>query len=71
VLARSPAPITTQQPGVRARSAYELNRRNAERARTLFAADVISAAELQKREANTASPPPKCAPLPTNCACWG
>jgi cobalt-zinc-cadmium efflux system membrane fusion protein len=43
--------LTTQQLAyVRARSAYELNRRNAERARTLFAADVISAAELQKRE---------------------
>jgi cobalt-zinc-cadmium efflux system membrane fusion protein len=44
--------LTMQQLAyVRARSAYELNRRNAERARTLFAADVISAAELQKREA--------------------
>lgn len=43
--------LTMQQLAyVRARSAYELNRRNAERARTLFAADVISAAELQKRE---------------------
>jgi len=35
---------------VRAKSAYELNRRNAERARALYAGDVISAAELQKRE---------------------
>lgn len=44
--------LTMQQLAyVRARSAYELNRRNAERARTLFNADVISAAELQKREA--------------------
>jgi cobalt-zinc-cadmium efflux system membrane fusion protein len=43
--------LTTQQLAyVRAKSAYELNRRNAERAKTLFAADVISAAELQKRE---------------------
>lgn len=43
--------LTMQQLAyVRARSAYELNRRNAERARTLFNADVISAAELQKRE---------------------
>jgi len=45
------ADLTTQQLSyVRARSSYELNRRNAERARTLFAADVISAAELQRRE---------------------
>jgi len=43
--------LTTQQLAyVRARSALELNRRNAERARTLYAADVISAAELQRRE---------------------
>jgi cobalt-zinc-cadmium efflux system membrane fusion protein len=35
---------------VRARSANDLNRRNVERARTLFAAGVISAAELQRRE---------------------
>ncbi len=44
--------LTAQQLAyVRARSAYELNQRNAERARTLFAADVISAAEMQRREA--------------------
>lgn len=43
--------LTEQQLAyVRARSAYELNQRNAERARALFAGDVISAAELQKRE---------------------
>ncbi|WP_353228282.1 efflux RND transporter periplasmic adaptor subunit [Novosphingobium sp.] len=35
---------------VRARSSNDLNRRNVERARTLFAAGVISAAELQRRE---------------------
>lgn len=39
---------------VRARSIWELNRRNAERARNLFAADVISAAELQRRETELA-----------------
>lgn len=44
--------LTAQQLAyVRARSAYELNQRNAERARTLYAADVISAAEMQRREA--------------------
>ena len=35
---------------LKARAQLELNRRNAERARSLFAADVISAAELQRRE---------------------
>lgn len=35
---------------LRARSEKELHRRNAERAKTLFEADVISAAELQRRE---------------------
>jgi cobalt-zinc-cadmium efflux system membrane fusion protein len=35
---------------VRARAAHDLNRRAAERARTLFDAGVISAAELQRRE---------------------
>ncbi|WP_371413241.1 efflux RND transporter periplasmic adaptor subunit [Dechloromonas sp. HYN0024] len=35
---------------LKARSQLELNRRNAERARALFEADVISAAELQRRE---------------------
>lgn len=35
---------------LRARSEKELHRRNVERAKTLFASDVISAAELQRRE---------------------
>jgi cobalt-zinc-cadmium efflux system membrane fusion protein len=35
---------------LKARSEKELHRRNAERAKTLFDADVISAAELQRRE---------------------
>jgi len=35
---------------LRARSEKELHRRNVERAKTLFQADVISAAELQRRE---------------------
>lgn len=35
---------------LRARSQYELNRRHAERARVLYGADVISAAELQRRQ---------------------
>ncbi|MBU3648630.1 MAG: efflux RND transporter periplasmic adaptor subunit [Limnohabitans sp.] len=35
---------------LKARSEKELHRRNVERAKTLFAADVISAAELQRRE---------------------
>ena len=35
---------------LRARSERELHRRNVERAKTLFEADVISAAELQRRE---------------------
>lgn len=35
---------------LRARSEKELHRRNVERAKTLFSADVISAAELQRRE---------------------
>jgi cobalt-zinc-cadmium efflux system membrane fusion protein len=35
---------------LRAKSQYELNRRNAERAQALFTADVISAAELQRRQ---------------------
>lgn len=35
---------------LKARSLAELNRRNAERARSLFQADVIAAAELQRRE---------------------
>lgn len=35
---------------LRARSQYELNRRHAERAQVLYGADVISAAELQRRQ---------------------
>jgi len=35
---------------LRAKSQYELNRRNVERAQALFSADVISAAELQRRQ---------------------
>lgn len=35
---------------LRAKSQYDLNRRHAERAQALFAADVISAAELQRRQ---------------------
>ena len=43
--------LSTQQLAyLRARSQYELNRRAAERAQQLYAADVISAAELQRRQ---------------------
>lgn len=41
---------SSQLAYLRARSEMELHRRNVERAKTLFAADVISAAELQRRE---------------------
>jgi len=43
--------LSTQQLAyLRARSQYELNRRAAERAQQLYAADVIAAAELQRRQ---------------------
>ena len=43
--------LSTQQLAyLRARSQYELNRRAAERAEQLYAADVIAAAELQRRQ---------------------
>jgi cobalt-zinc-cadmium efflux system membrane fusion protein len=41
---------SSQLAYLKARSEKELHRRNVERAKTLFAADVISAAELQRRE---------------------
>jgi cobalt-zinc-cadmium efflux system membrane fusion protein len=52
VLARlNSSELSSQQLAyLKARSELELNRRNAERARSLFQADVISAAELQRRE---------------------
>ncbi len=52
VLARlNSSELSSQQLSyLKARAQLELNRRNAERARSLFAADVISAAELQRRE---------------------
>jgi cobalt-zinc-cadmium efflux system membrane fusion protein len=51
VLARlNSSELSTQQLAyLRARSQLELNRRNAERAKSLFEADVIGAAELQRR----------------------
>jgi cobalt-zinc-cadmium efflux system membrane fusion protein len=52
VLARvNSSDLSTQQLAyLRARSELELNRRNAERAKLLYEADVISVAELQRRE---------------------
>lgn len=52
VLARlNSSELSSQQLSyLKARAQLELNRRNAERARSLLAADVISAAELQRRE---------------------
>lgn len=52
VLARlNSSELSSQQLSyLKARAELELNRRNAERARSLFDADVISAAELQRRE---------------------
>lgn len=52
VLARlNSSELSTQQLAyLRARAQLELNRRNAERARSLFDADVIGAAELQRRQ---------------------
>jgi cobalt-zinc-cadmium efflux system membrane fusion protein len=52
VLARlNSSELTTQQLAyLKARAELELNRRNAERARALFDADVIAAAELQRRQ---------------------
>lgn len=41
---------SSQLAYLKARSEMELHRRNVERAKTLFTADVISAAELQRRE---------------------
>jgi cobalt-zinc-cadmium efflux system membrane fusion protein len=41
---------SSQLAYLKARSEKELHRRNVERAKTLFASDVISAAELQRRE---------------------
>ena len=51
VLARlNSSELSTQQLAyLRARAQLELNRRNAERAKSLFEADVIGAAELQRR----------------------
>lgn len=51
VLARlNSSELSTQQLAyLRARAQLELNRRNAERAQSLFEADVIAAAELQRR----------------------
>lgn len=52
VLARlNSSELSTQQLAyLRARAQLELNRRNAERAKALYEADVIGAAELQRRE---------------------
>jgi cobalt-zinc-cadmium efflux system membrane fusion protein len=52
VLARlNSSELSTQQLAyLKARAELELNRRNAERARALFDADVIGAAELQRRQ---------------------
>ena len=52
VLARlNSSELSTQQLAyLRARAQLELNRRNAERAKALFEADVIAAAELQRRQ---------------------
>lgn len=52
VLARlNSSELSSQQLNyLKARAQLELNRRNAERAKALFAADVIGAAELQRRE---------------------
>ncbi|WP_371323592.1 efflux RND transporter periplasmic adaptor subunit [Dechloromonas sp. ZY10] len=52
ILARlNSSELSSQQLSyLKARAELELNRRNAERARSLFDADVISAAELQRRE---------------------
>ncbi len=52
VLARlNSSELSTQQLAyLRARSVLELNRRNAERAKALFDADVIALAELQRRQ---------------------
>ena len=52
VLARlNSSELSTQQLAyLRARAQLELNRRNAERAKSLFEADVIGAAELQRRQ---------------------
>lgn len=52
VLARiNSSELSSQQLAyLKARSQLELNRRNAERARALYEADVIAAAELQRRE---------------------
>ena len=52
VLARlNSSELTTQQLAyLKARAELELNRRNAERAKALFDADVIGAAELQRRQ---------------------
>lgn len=52
VLARlNSSELTSQQLAyLKARAELELNRRNAERARALFDADVIAAAEMQRRE---------------------
>jgi cobalt-zinc-cadmium efflux system membrane fusion protein len=52
VLARlNSSELSTQQLAyLKARAQLELNRRNAERAKALFEADVIGAAELQRRE---------------------
>lgn len=52
VLARlNSSELSSQQLAyLKARSQLELNRRNAERARSLFEADVIAAAEVQRRE---------------------
>src|SRR5574343_766962 len=52
VLARlNSSELSSQQLSyLKARAQLELNRRNVERARALFDADVISAAELQRRE---------------------
>ena len=52
VLARlNSSELSTQQLAyLKARAVLELNRRNAERAKALFEADVIAAAELQRRQ---------------------
>lgn len=71
VLARlNSSELSSQQLAyLKARAQLELNRRNAERAKALFEADVIGAAELQRRESEFQISMAETRAASTSCSC--
>lgn len=66
----SPELTQAQMAYLRAHSNAGLADRAVDRARQLFQADVIGAAELQRRESELSVRAPNCVPRAISCVCW-